>query len=48
MMTAKDKRLALTAELLRGLRSVKLMGWEDVMRVKVRGHRGGRALRTLA
>jgi hypothetical protein len=37
MMSAKDRRLALTAELLRGLRSVKLMGWEEVMRAKVRG-----------
>lgn len=37
-MAAKDERLALTGELLRGIRALKMLGWEDAMAAKVCGH----------
>ena len=36
MMTAKDERIQLIAEMLRGIRQIKLAAWEPVFLQKVR------------
>lgn len=37
MMAAKDERIRLTGELLRGLRPLRMIGWEGVVGAQVSG-----------